>query len=148
MNKEKYNFETIVGFAILLIVLLFVVVVKKEVKVEKGGYNLHAKFEKVDGISTGSDVKIAGIKVGSVIKQSLDYDNYEASLVLNFTDKVKVPDDSIAKIVSDGFFGGKYISIEPGGSDDLLKNEQSLIYTQSSVNLEELIGKFIFSQGD
>jgi phospholipid/cholesterol/gamma-HCH transport system substrate-binding protein len=109
-------------------------------------YNIIANFNNIDGINIGSEVRIAGIKVGQVISKKVDEKTYQANLTLNVENRIKIPLDSSAKIASDGFLGGKFISISPGSDDSTLPAGGSIEYTQSSVNLETLIGKMIFSK--
>jgi phospholipid/cholesterol/gamma-HCH transport system substrate-binding protein len=109
------------------------------------GYNLYAKFQNVNGIASGSDVKISGVKVGTVINQVIDEKTFRATLKFSIDNKIKLPSDSSAKIVSDGLLGSKYLEINPGSQEDFLGSEDELIFTQSSVNFEELLAKFMFS---
>jgi phospholipid/cholesterol/gamma-HCH transport system substrate-binding protein len=111
------------------------------------GYSLTAKFDKVDGVKVGSDVMLAGIKVGTVTDESLDTKEYLAVLQLSLATNVKLPDDSAIKIASDGLLGGKYLSIDPGGSEDYLEAGDEIRFTQGAVDLTELIGKAIYSGG-
>ena len=111
------------------------------------GYSLTAKFDKVDGVKVGSDVMLAGIKVGTVTDESLDTKEYLAVLQLSLASDVQLPDDSVIKIASDGLLGGKYLSIDPGGSEDYLEAGDEIRFTQGAVDLTELIGKAIYSGG-
>ena len=88
---------------------------------------------------------LAGIKIGNVEEMSLNYDNFFAVIDLRIKDTIKLPKDSNASIVSSGFLGGKYISISPGISTETFKDKDKIFYTQSSVNLESLVGKFIYT---
>ena len=149
MNKNNNYFEIIVGTFVLFCAIFFFVSSFRSAKVgTSSGYQVIAKFDNADGISGGSDVKIAGIKIGSVVEQSLDVQNYRAVLHLNITNGVAIPSDSSAKISSEGLLGSKYISISPGGDEENLKSGDEIEYTQSSVNFEDLLGKFIFSAND
>ncbi|OFW86729.1 MAG: outer membrane lipid asymmetry maintenance protein MlaD, partial [Alphaproteobacteria bacterium RIFCSPHIGHO2_01_FULL_40_8] len=109
-----------------------------------GGYHLVAKFDNVDGIANGSDVKISGVKIGTVENQFLDETDFRAALKLNIDSSIKLPSDSSAKIASEGLLGSKYLAINPGGDEEMLMDGEEIAFTQSSVNLEELLGKFIF----
>lgn len=106
------------------------------------GYKLSAEFDKIDGISVGSDVKIGGIKIGTVLEQTLNPETYRAKLVIGVKSDIKLPLDSSAEIASEGLLGGKYVNLTPGAESDMLKDGGAIEYTQSSVNLEELLGKF------
>ena len=112
------------------------------------GYHLNANFDRIDGLVEGNDVKLSGVKVGDVSKISIDPKTYLAKVTMTLEKNVLLPDDSSAQIVSESLMGGKYIALVPGGSDDLLKDGDQIQYTQSSVNLEGLIGKYIFSGDD
>jgi phospholipid/cholesterol/gamma-HCH transport system substrate-binding protein len=112
------------------------------------GYSLTANFEAIDGIAAGSDVRLAGVKIGSVMGARIDPQTYQANVSFTVQDGLKLPKDSSAEIVSDGFLGSKYLSLVPGGSDQMLAPGQRVTITQSSVSLEQLLGKFIFGVSD
>lgn len=139
--------ETIVGSAVLVIALFFIVFVMNTDNSanDSDGYVVHARFQNAEGISKGSDIMLAGVKIGSVDNMSLNRDTFYAELNLRIAKDVLVPKDSQAAIVSSGFLGGKFISIIPGVEDENLKDKGKIKYTQSSVNLEALIGKFMYS---
>ena len=139
--------ETAVGALVIAIALGFFVFMYSTTGVGKGsgGYHLTAKFKNVEGINVGSDVRMSGIKIGSVTAQSLDNQSYDAILTFAIDPVIKLPDDSTAKITSEGLLGGKYVSLVPGGSDKLLADGGRITETQGSVSLESLLGKFIFS---
>lgn len=146
MNKSNNYFEIIVGTFVLLCAVFFFFSSFKNSKIDSNkGYHLVAKFDNIDGISDGSDVKISGVKIGTVEKQFLDQKTYRAALKLIISDDVKLPSDSSAKVSSEGLLGSKYLSIEVGADEEILKDGDEIKFTQSSVNFEELLGKFIFS---
>ena len=146
MNKSHNYFDFLIGTIVLLLAIGFFSYSFKSSKISSNaGYNIIAKFDNADGITIGSDIKIAGIKVGSITEQNLDEKTSKANLKMNISSNVKIPADSSAKIVSEGLLGAKYISISLGGDEEILQNDQEINFTQSSVNFEELLGKFIFS---
>src|SRR6185437_1254761 len=106
---------------------------------------LSANFEHIDGIRDGSDVRISGIKVGSVLGTKLDPTTFLANVRMSIEPTVKLPDDTVAEIVSSGLLGDKYMSLVPGGSEKDLKPGERIKFTQSSVSIEHLIGQMIFS---
>ncbi|MFO1241863.1 MAG: outer membrane lipid asymmetry maintenance protein MlaD [Rickettsiales bacterium] len=110
-------------------------------------YHASALFDNATGVSAGSDVRVGGVKIGVVDTMALDPKSYRAKVNLLLSKKTPIPDDSSASIVGDGLLGSKFVSITPGASDDMLKDQGTIEYTQSSVSLEELIGKFVFSAG-
>jgi phospholipid/cholesterol/gamma-HCH transport system substrate-binding protein len=109
------------------------------------GYQLTAQFDHIDGLAVGGDVRMAGVKVGSVVDEQIDPKTYLAVVTLTVRDGIELPKDSAAEIDSDSLLGGKYISLSPGGDTATLKPGQRITITQSSVSLEQLLGKFIFS---
>ncbi|MCB2053656.1 MAG: outer membrane lipid asymmetry maintenance protein MlaD [Geminicoccaceae bacterium] len=113
---------------------------------DPGGYELVAMFDKADGIGVGSEVKVSGIKVGQVLSQKLNTQTYRAEVVFSVDGDIELPLDTSAAIVSSGLLGGKYLALVPGAEDTMLKPGEEITLTQSSVNLEDLIGQFIFSQ--
>jgi phospholipid/cholesterol/gamma-HCH transport system substrate-binding protein len=146
MNKSHNYFDFLIGTIVLLLAIGFFSYSFKNSKISaSSGYNIIAKFDNADGITIGSDIKIAGIKVGSIIEQNLDEKTSKANLKMNIANNIKIPADSSAKIASEGLLGAKYIAISIGGDEEILKNDQEIYFTQSSVNFEELLGKFIFS---
>ncbi|HCX66086.1 outer membrane lipid asymmetry maintenance protein MlaD [Parvibaculum sp.] len=112
------------------------------------GYNVEAAFSSVDGLATGADVRLSGIKIGTVVKQSLDPETYQAIVTLDIAPHVKLPEDSSAKITSEGLLGGSYISVTPGGSEELLTDGSEIMFTQGSIDLMSLIGQAVFSASD
>ena len=109
------------------------------------GYPLIASFDRIDGLNVGGDVRIAGVKVGSVVAERIDPKTFQAVVTLNVRDGIELPKDSAAEITSESLLGGKYINLSPGGDEQTLKPGQDISITQSSVSLEQLLGKFIFS---
>ncbi|PKQ03224.1 MAG: outer membrane lipid asymmetry maintenance protein MlaD [Alphaproteobacteria bacterium HGW-Alphaproteobacteria-12] len=109
------------------------------------GYHVKAAFSAVDGLANGSDVRVSGIKVGTVVSQNLDPETFQAVVMLDLAPSVKLPDDSSAKITSEGLLGGSYISLTPGGSEDMLSDGGEIMFTQGSIDLMSLIGQAVFS---
>lgn len=144
MNRNVI--ETVIGFLVLLIATVFFVFSYKIADVKKldKTYELTAKFDQVEGIVIGSDVSISGIKVGTVTGLTLDPKTYYALMTMAINDNIKLPVDSSAKIVSEGLLGSKYVSLQAGADEEMLENGDQIQYTQSSMNLESLIGKFAF----
>ncbi|MBB5519618.1 MlaD family protein [Amphiplicatus metriothermophilus] len=130
-------FETVVGVIVIAVaaIFLFYAYQASGEEMSRGAYRIEAVFGRVDGIAIGSEVRIAGVKVGSVAGHSLDLDTYEAKLDLAVAAGVPIPEDSVAKIVSDGLLGGAYVSIEPGASDVMLAPGERIALTQGSVDL-------------
>ena len=145
---SKTMIENIVGAGVLLVAAGFTIFATQEGGVAPSdGYEVKARFSSAVGVSPGSDIRIGGIKVGVISAMELDPKSYEAVVSLNLNEDVLVPEDSSAAIVSAGLLGNKFIEITPGGMDDMLKDGGEIEFTQSSVNIESLIGKFVHSGG-
>lgn len=139
--------ETVMGAVVLVIAALFLFFAYTTSGVRAvGGYPVTAQFSRIDGVRDGTDVRIAGVKVGSVVSESLDPKTYLATVTMNINPKYKLPDDTVAEITSSGLLGDKYMSLEPGGSDKDIPPGGQIKYTQAPVSLENMIGQMIFSQ--
>jgi phospholipid/cholesterol/gamma-HCH transport system substrate-binding protein len=112
------------------------------------GYDVVAKFNRADGVNIGTDVRLSGIKVGTVQKLALDPKSYNAVLTLALENYVKLPDDSSVRITSEGLLGNQYLSIEPGSSMQTIKAGGEIENTQGSIDIIGLLGKAVFSTGD
>ncbi len=110
-----------------------------------GGYELHASFESVDGLVTGVDVRIAGVKVGSVVDMRVDHKSFKADVTFRLGNDIRVPKDSSAEVISDGLLGAKFLNLTPGHGDTNLPPGGMIAIAGSSVSLEQLLSKFIFS---
>ena len=108
-------------------------------------YHLSAKFDRVDGILVGSDIKLRGIKVGEVTALTLQGEKLEAVVTFGFFNTLNLPTDSSAEISSESLLGGKYVAIVPGVNEGKLSSGGEISYTQSAVSLENLISKYIFN---
>ncbi len=149
MLKHSNYFDALIGTFVLVCAVVFFSNSFKSANVSKTtGYHLIAKFDNIDGIQIGSDVKISGVTIGQVDSQILDTESYRAKLSLNLNSNIKLPNDSSIKVASEGLLGSKYLAIEPGSEEEILKEGDELIFTQSSVSLEELLGKFIFNSSN
>ena len=140
--------ETLLGAVVLIVAVGFLAFAYSSSQIQQNdGYELIARFDKVDGLEPGSDVRISGIKVGSVLDQTLDPETYRAEVRFSLREDVRLPADTSAAVVSNGLLGGKYLALVPGGDIEMLEAGDEVTLTQSAVNLEDLIGHMIFSQG-
>jgi len=138
--------EVLTGGAVLLVAAGFLAyAVANSGRTAMSGYPLYARFEHIDGLGVGADVRVAGVKVGSVTEEQIDPKSFLAVVGLNVRHDMKLPKDSAAIVTSESLLGGKYLSLQPGGDEATLQPGQTITITQSSVSLEELLGKFIFS---
>lgn len=141
--------ETLIGAVVVLVAGVFLFYGYSTSGMHNtSGYTVTAQFDRVDGLANGSDVRMSGIKVGTVVSQHLDQDTFKAVVSLNLDQNIKIPDDSSAKITSESLLGGNYLSIAPGGSETPLENGSEIMFTQGSVDLMGLIGQAVFSTGN
>lgn len=139
--------ETVMGAVVLLIAAFFLAFAYTH-SGHKNSLNrtrYYGVFDRVDGLTAGSDVRMSGVKVGSVLSLSIDPKTFLANVAFAVDSQVKIPKDSSAEIVSDGLMGGKYLALVPGGDDEALKPDAHVEHVQSSVSLEAMIGQLIFS---
>jgi phospholipid/cholesterol/gamma-HCH transport system substrate-binding protein len=148
INFERWG-ETILGAIVAVVAVgFFVFAAAQAGQASTGaGYDLTARFQRVDGIAVGSDVRVSGVKVGVVRAVALDPETYLAQLTLSINDGVHVLDDSTARIASDGLLGGAYVAIEPAGMDALPAGGE-IPNTQGAVDLLTLFASFAQGQGN
>jgi len=141
--------ETVVGAAVVAVALAFLAFAYAGAGLggAAGGYRVSAQFNNTSGVNVGTDVRIAGIKVGTVVGQSLDPKSYQARLVMQLKPDVSLADDTSAKITSEGLLGATFVALEPGGSDGKLKDGSEISYTQGTVDMWSLISQAMFSKG-
>lgn len=141
--------ELLVGLvtAAVLAVLIVLALVGRQHPQDQG-YPLHASFGHIDGLSVGSDVRLAGVTVGHVQSMQVDPHNFQANIVFSVSPDIQLPVDSGAVITSDSLLGGKYVALTPGGDTALLKSGGTISETQGAISLEQLLSKFIFSVTD
>ena len=139
--------ETILGAAVILVAVAFLLFFNRTVDTgnSSSGYTLIAAFNKVDGLETGSPVRVSGINVGKVTGMKLNAETFQAEVELQINDDVKLPTDTAAVIASAGLLDGKFLTLEPGGDDEMLAPGARIEYTQSTPSLEQLLGQVIFS---
>jgi phospholipid/cholesterol/gamma-HCH transport system substrate-binding protein len=146
---QRNAIEPILGALVLVAAVAFLVFAyNKAGQRSFSGYPLTARFSSIDGLETGGDVRIGGVKVGQVTGITIDPESYLAMVKFSLDPQIKVPADSVASITTEGLLGGKYLGLEPGVSDNMLKPGGLITHTEASVSLENLIGKFMYSGGD
>lgn len=143
---KKYSLEFSVGVFVLIGVLCLGYLTVKLGKMElfaTDGYTVTAKFASITGLKVGASVEIAGVPVGKVTGIALD-DSFFARVSLQLNKNVPVSDDSIVSIKTSGLIGDKYVSLSQGGSSTLLADGDELTETESAVDIEALISKYVF----
>lgn len=144
---RKSYLETIIGFIVIITTIIFAFMVLKisNKKLVEKTYTLIARFDNVEGISIGTKIKIGGLDVGSVKAQVLD-EHYRIKLILKISYGIVIPDDSTIIVSTSGIIGGKYLKIQPGGSEEALKDKEEFEFTQSTMDLEDMIGRFLLNK--
>lgn len=137
--------ETIVGALVLAVAGLFVfyAFAKSDTRAPNG-YEITARFGRVDGLKRGADVTLSGVKVGTVTGVDLDRKTFQAVVRMMVASNVDLPIDTNAKIVSESLLGNMVLVLEPGGDKQMLKDGGEIEKTQDAISLTELIGKIMY----
>jgi phospholipid/cholesterol/gamma-HCH transport system substrate-binding protein len=137
--------EVIVGALVLVVAGGFLVYAAQATGFSRGGdsIDLTASFRSVEGITTGSDVRMAGVKIGTVTAMALDPTSFRAQTTLTLDAAIPIPDDSSAVIASEGLLGGAYVEIVPGGSLGTFAPGAEIVDTQGAVSLLDLLLKYL-----
>lgn len=141
--------ETLIGALVLAVAGGFLVYAANtaDVDVSGGGYGLTAEFRRAEGIAPGGDVRIAGVKVGTIRAMTLDPKSYKAVVAMTIRAGIEIPEDTAAKITSASLLGDSFIALAPGASDVMLADGESFLYTQDSVSLIDLATKAVAGSG-
>lgn len=145
----RRNFiETVMGAAVLAVAAIFVVFAFSSTGVSTvQGYKVQARFDNAAGITPGTDVRMSGVKIGSVTKQELDPKTYFADVTLAIKEDIELPADTSARIVPDGILGSNYVMLEPGGARETIPEGGSIQYTQGAINIVDMVSRLMFSDG-
>jgi phospholipid/cholesterol/gamma-HCH transport system substrate-binding protein len=111
-----------------------------------GGYKVSAELDNIEGINVGTDVRMAGIKIGTVIGQHLNPENFQAKVDMLIDSKLALAEDTSAKITAEGLLGGKFIALDPGGAETKLADGGVISYTQGAVDIWSLISQAMFDK--
>jgi phospholipid/cholesterol/gamma-HCH transport system substrate-binding protein len=141
--------ETLIGAAVVVIAagFFFFAYQSSGRGAASGSYTLSAEFDNAEGVNVGTDVRIAGVKIGSVTGFTLNPENFQAKTDMEIDPKVKLTDDATAKVTSEGLLGSKFISLEQGGSETLLADGGVVSNTQGAVDIWSLISQAMFDKG-
>ncbi|GAA0531613.1 phospholipid/cholesterol/gamma-HCH transport system substrate-binding protein [Rhizomicrobium palustre] len=137
--------ETLIGAVVIVIAVVFVIFTYQTTgSARMDGYELTAKMVRVDGLAAGTDVRLGGVKVGTIKALTLNPD-YMITIHMDINGNVKVPDDSSLVVTSSGLLSGSYLSIQPGGSDKMLAAGGQIKNTQGAIDMMGLLNKFVNS---
>lgn len=151
MPEKRLKIELGVGVFLLigLLGICYIAIRLGDISMLGGDqYQLVARFTSASGLRTGAYVEAAGVRVGYIDSIKFDPEDYVAIVTMNIDSSVSVPKDAIASIRTAGIIGDKFIKITPGGSPDYLEPGMEILETEPSINLEELISKYIFEGGE
>ncbi|MEP4377500.1 MAG: MlaD family protein [Alphaproteobacteria bacterium] len=141
--------ETILGAVVLLIAIGFVFIGARSIDVQDNdGYELTARFLRVGGLDRGADVRISGVKVGSVIDRSLDEKTFEAVVTFSVRSDLRLPADTEAGVTAEGLLGGKYLRLFPGKATETLPPDGEIVQTRDFRALEDTVSEIIFLATD
>ena len=136
--------EAVIGAVVVAIAVLFIAFIYTRTgSGGLSGYEIQARLNKVDGMAVGTDVRLAGVKIGSVSDLTLDPRTYLVTVHMTIRNDIKIPDDSSLQVTAAGLLGSPYISITPGGDDKVLAPGGTIENAQGSVNVMDLINRFI-----
>ena len=142
---RKHVIETVIGAVVLVVAAVFVYFAYVTARIaDTPGYTVTAEFFKIGGLSAGSDVQISGIKIGTISATRLDLKTYNAVVIMNINEDVRLPDDTVASIDNQGILGGKYIRLEPGQATKHIEPGGRIAKTEPYRSLEDQVGEIIF----
>ncbi|MDU8911187.1 outer membrane lipid asymmetry maintenance protein MlaD [Aestuariicoccus sp. MJ-SS9] len=142
--------EVLVGGAVLAAAIAFGAYTVQSAGLSMGqdGYPLTASFRSLEGVSVGTDVRLAGVKVGTVTDIDLNTETYRADTVVSIRSGIEIPDDSAIAIASEGLLGGNFVEISPGGSPFYFEPGDEILDTQGAVSLVSLLLKFVAGEDE
>lgn len=142
---NKNAAETVIGAVVLFAAAAFLYLASQSSGFSNSNdqYPLIAKFRSVEGLNVGSDVRLSGVKIGTLTSISLDPETYQAIAEIHVNSEIKIPDDADIKVASEGLLGGSFLEITAGGSPFMLEDGDEILLTQGSVSLINLLMKFV-----
>ncbi len=146
---QRNVIETVMGGVVLIVAAMFVsIAFRSGTMTTPAGYQVTAEFDDASGMGPGSEVRMSGVKIGTVHSQELDPETYFAVVTLNISESIKLPRDTSARIIADGLLGSNFIALEPGGDEEMIPPGGEITFTQGSINVVDLLGRFIFSAAE
>ena len=142
--------EVLVGGVVLAVAIAFAVYTGQSTGLARGsdGYELSASFRSIEGVAVGTDVRLAGVKIGTVTRVELNTDTYRADTTFSVADGISIPDDSAVVVSSEGLLGGNFVEIVPGGSEFYFEPGNQIEDTQGAISLVTLLLKFVTGSGE
>jgi phospholipid/cholesterol/gamma-HCH transport system substrate-binding protein len=144
--KRRELSEILVGGAVVVTAALFILgAFRDPALTDVDGYGLSIEVRDASGLAAGSEVRLAGIKVGQVVSQTIDPKSFMAVVALRIDDGIELPLDTSARILPEGLVGRSYVELEPGGEEDLLVDGDAITFAQGAINAVDLLGRIILS---
>jgi phospholipid/cholesterol/gamma-HCH transport system substrate-binding protein len=142
---QRNVLETVMGAVVLLAAaaFLFIIYSASGVKQASNGYHLVMRLDQGGSIKPGTDVRAAGVKVGTVVKQEFDAEAFQAVITLDVEGKIKLPADSSANVDQDGLLGSTYVNLQLGSDDALMKDGDTFKHATGALSLSRLIGQVV-----
>src|SRR4051812_25697860 len=146
---QRNVLETVMGAVVLLAAaaFLFIIYSASGVKEASNGYHLIMRLDQGGSIAPGTDVRAAGVKVGTVVKQEFDDKAFQAVITLDVDQRVKLPTDSSANVDQDGLLGNSYVNLQLGGDDEIMKEGDTFRHATGALSLGKIIGMAISGGG-
>ena len=139
--------ETLIGAAVVVIAaVFFLFAYTASGEGNGGGYQVSAEFDNAEGINVGTDVRMAGVKIGTVVGQGLNYENFQAVITMSIDPQLKLTEDTTAKVTAEGLLGARFIALEPGGAETFLADGGMITSTQGAVDIWSLISQAMFEK--
>lgn len=147
---RKHVIETVLGAVVLLVAIGFLIFAftATDIGPRGNGYEVTAAFGDASGVRNGTEVRMSGVRIGSVVRYQLDPDSFDAVVTFSIDPSIKLPTDTSARILPDGLLGGTYVSLTPGGELEDIPAGGRIAHTQGSINLIDLLGRFVFGGAD
>lgn len=139
--------ETLIGAAVVVIAaVFFLFAYTASGEGNGGGYRVSAEFDNAEGINVGTDVRMAGVKIGTVVAQALNYESFQAVITMTIDPQLKLTEDTTAKVTAEGLLGSRFIALEPGGAEAMLADGGIITSTQGAVDIWSLISQAMFEK--
>ncbi|MBF0203362.1 MAG: outer membrane lipid asymmetry maintenance protein MlaD [Desulfamplus sp.] len=149
MKKGMIEFYVGIFMVIGIACVAYLIIELGGVKViNKDDYRLYAYFSSVSGLKKGAGVEMAGVEIGNVISISLDTERLLAKIELGIHENIKLAEDVMASVKTSGVIGDRYINLSPGGSDTMLESGDTIFNTESAIDIEALVSKYIFNKDE
>ena len=146
---DRNIIETVMGGVVLIVAAGFIALAfQSGAATSPSGYRVTAEFDNASGLGPGSEVRMSGVRIGTVQSLELDRVTYFAVVTLNISESIELPRDTSARIIADGLLGSNFVALEPGGDEETIPPGGEITFTQGSINVVDLLGRFIFSAAE